>query len=81
MGRSSGYGQHLPGYKGYNTIHIHYSIPGGVQGPEHPNPGQPFSGTSRTTFLPDTHEGREVLKVNYLNVGMPSWIIVAFASS
>ena len=49
--------------------------------PEHPNPGQPFSGTSRTAFLPDTHEGREVLKVNYLNVGMPSWVIVAFTSS
>ena len=42
---------------------------------------KPFSGTSRTAFLPDTHEGREVLKVNYLNVGVPSWVIVAFTSS
>ena len=56
-------GQSLPGYKGYNTIKIDYNIPGGVQGEEHPNPGRPFSGTSRTAYLPDTYEGREVLEV------------------
>ncbi len=38
-------------------------IPGGIQGPEHPSPGQPFSGAHRVAYLPDDHEGREVLKV------------------
>ena len=55
--------QALPGYHGYNTIEINYTIPSGTQGPEHPNPGQPYSGTSRTAYLPDNHEGREILKV------------------
>jgi deltex-like protein len=55
--------QSLPGYDGYNTIQIVYTVPSGVQGPEHPNPRQPYSGTSRTAYLPDTHEGQEVLKL------------------
>ena len=57
------YAQSLPGYEGYNTIEIHYHIPSGIQGQEHPNPGQRFTGTSRTAYLPDNNEGREVLKV------------------
>ena len=38
---------------------------------EHPNPGQPYSGTSRTAFLPDCHEGRVVLGL-LRQVGMGS---------
>lgn len=54
----------VPGYEGCNTIKIQYTIPGGVQGPEHPNPGQRYTGTSRTAYLPDNQEGREVLRVH-----------------
>lgn len=32
-------------------------------GPEHPNPGQSYSGTSRTAYLPDDKEGNEVLRL------------------
>ena len=42
---------------------ISYDIPGGIQGQEHPNPGRPFSGTTRVAYLPDIYEGREVLQV------------------
>lgn len=33
-----------------------------LQGPEHPNPGQPFTcrGFPRFCFLPDNHKGRKV---------------------
>ncbi|XP_056390984.1 E3 ubiquitin-protein ligase DTX3L isoform X2 [Hyla sarda] len=51
----------LPGYSGCGTIVINYSIPGGVQQKNHPNPGTRFSGTTRTAYLPDNKEGREVL--------------------
>jgi len=47
--------------EGYGTIVIQYDFPSGVQGPEHPNPGQYYDGISRTAYLPDTREGREVL--------------------
>ena len=40
-----------------------YQFLSGVQGPEHPNPGQYYQGTSRTAYLPDNHEGREVLQL------------------
>lgn len=66
----------LAGYT-CNTIVIDFSIPSGIQGnsffelriltntagEEHPNPGQPYSGTSRTAYLPDNTEGREVLEL------------------
>ena len=41
---------------------ISYQFPSGVQGSEHPNPGQHYQGTSRTAYLPDNREGREVLR-------------------
>ena len=47
---------------GYGKIVISYQFPSGVQGSEHPNPGQRYQGTSRTAYLPDNHEGREVLQ-------------------
>lgn len=53
----------LPGYDQYGTITIHYYIPSGIQKEEHPNPGQPYDGTSRTAFLPDSSEGRKVLEM------------------
>jgi len=45
------------------TIEITYSIPSGVQGPLNPNPGQPYSGTTRTAYLPNTADGRSVLEL------------------
>ena len=48
---------------GCGTICIQYTFAAGIQGPEHPNPGQPYSGTFRTAYLPDNHEGREVLQL------------------
>ncbi|CAH1268233.1 DTX3L [Branchiostoma lanceolatum] len=54
----------LPGYEYCRSIiEIHYNFPDGVQGPEHPNPGKHYTGTSRTAYLPDTTEGREVLRL------------------
>ena len=56
----------LPLYEtfvGYDTIVIDYHFPAGLQGPEHPNPGQRYHGTSRTAYLLDNREGREVLQI------------------
>ena len=50
-------------FAGYGKIVINYHFPSGVQGSEHPNPGQRYQGTSRTAYLPDNHEGREVLQL------------------
>ncbi|XP_051894993.1 E3 ubiquitin-protein ligase DTX3L [Pristis pectinata] len=54
---------HLPGYEKYDTIEIHYTIPDGLQGKEHPQPGQKYHGTTRTAYLPNSPEGRKVLKL------------------
>ncbi|KAM7416955.1 hypothetical protein PAMA_018842 [Pampus argenteus] len=53
----------LPGYERYGTIIVHYTIPSGIQKVEHPNPGQPYEGVSRTAYLPDSSEGRRILKL------------------
>ncbi|TSN86055.1 putative E3 ubiquitin-protein ligase DTX3 [Bagarius yarrelli] len=53
----------LPGYEKYGTIVIHYNIPSGLQGDEHPNPGQPYDGAVRLAYLPDSTEGKKVLKL------------------
>lgn len=53
----------LPGFEGCGTIIINYYFPPGIQGPEHPNPGQRYGGTSRTAYLPDSRKGREVLQL------------------
>ncbi|XP_020511152.2 probable E3 ubiquitin-protein ligase DTX2 isoform X1 [Labrus bergylta] len=57
--------QSLPGHPDCGTIQIIYSIPPGLQGPEHPNPGQPFTcrGFPRFCFLPDNDKGRKVLEL------------------
>ncbi|KAM9333694.1 putative E3 ubiquitin-protein ligase DTX2 [Pholidichthys leucotaenia] len=57
--------QSLPGHPDCGTIQIIYSIPPGIQGPEHPNPGQPYTcrGFPRFCFLPDSDKGRKVLEL------------------
>ncbi|XP_060931022.1 probable E3 ubiquitin-protein ligase DTX3 isoform X2 [Limanda limanda] len=54
---------YLPGYEKYGHIIIKYSFPEGIQGPEHPNPGVRYSGTSRTAYLPACSEGEEVARL------------------
>ena len=53
----------LPGFGSCGTITISYRFPSGIQGPEHPNPGKPYTGTNRNAYLPDNKEGRKVLKL------------------
>ena len=53
----------LPGYEQYGTIQIKYHIPNGKQGKEHPKPGHYYFGTSHTAYLPDSPEGRKVLRL------------------
>uniref|UniRef100_F6SQ79 E3 ubiquitin-protein ligase n=1 Tax=Ciona intestinalis TaxID=7719 RepID=F6SQ79_CIOIN len=52
---------HLPGYDNFGAIVIRYSFSGGTQQHNHPHPGQRYSGTTRIAYLPDSHEGQEVL--------------------
>ncbi|XP_019714629.1 E3 ubiquitin-protein ligase DTX4-like [Hippocampus comes] len=56
--------QALPGHPDCGAIQIIYSILPGIQGPEHPNPGQPFTcrGFPRFCFLPDSDKGRKVVR-------------------
>jgi deltex-like protein len=53
----------LPGFESCGTIVISYTFDGGVQGKNHPNPGQRYTGTQRRAYLPDNKEGRKVLKL------------------
>lgn len=53
----------LPGYS-CDQIWITYEIPGGMQGPHHPDPGQPYDGLKLGAYLPDNPEGREVYEVS-----------------
>ncbi|KAG8125145.1 hypothetical protein E2320_020367 [Naja naja] len=53
----------LPGHQNSGTIMINYRIFDGIQTERHPHPGKPFHGTSRTAYLPDNKEGREILKL------------------
>ena len=55
----------LPGFPNSNTIQINYRIPNGIQGPNHPNPGQTYNGINRTAYLPNNHEGNHILKLLY----------------
>uniref|UniRef100_A0A224YKX7 E3 ubiquitin-protein ligase n=1 Tax=Rhipicephalus zambeziensis TaxID=60191 RepID=A0A224YKX7_9ACAR len=55
----------LPGYEGCGTIQITYHIPAGIQGPEHPRPGLPYTarGFPRHGYLPNNDQGRRALKL------------------
>uniref|UniRef100_H3CKM1 E3 ubiquitin-protein ligase n=1 Tax=Tetraodon nigroviridis TaxID=99883 RepID=H3CKM1_TETNG len=55
----------LPGHPDCKTIRIIYNIPPGIQGPEHSNPGKPFTarGFPRHCYLPDSEKGRKVLRL------------------
>ena len=51
----------LPGFGSCNSIFIHYRFPNGTQGPDHPNPGKPYTGINEYAYLPDNKEGRKFL--------------------
>ncbi|NXN45152.1 DTX3L ligase, partial [Rhinoptilus africanus] len=53
----------LPGYPNCGTIEITYSMRGGIQTSNHPNPGKPYCSTYRTAYLPDNKEGGEILQL------------------
>ena len=53
----------LPGFEGHGTIAVKFTFYDGIQGLEHPNPGMPFKGTQCIAYLPETSEGKEVLKL------------------
>lgn len=57
--------QSLPGHNDCNTIEITYNIKSGIQGPEHPNPGQRYTtpGFPRVAFLPNNTKGTKVLSL------------------
>jgi len=58
----------LPGHEGSGTITIHFSFRSGVQGPEHPSPGQAYTAHNfpRQAYLPDTPDGCRALHGLYL---------------
>ncbi|XP_036007574.1 uncharacterized protein LOC105924964 [Fundulus heteroclitus] len=53
----------LPGFPDCGHISITYNIPSGTQKRNHPNPGQYYTGTTRSAYLPDNIEGNEVLRL------------------
>lgn len=54
----------LPGFPARSgIITIEYELFSGIQSSHHPNPGQPFHGTSRLAYLPNTEEGQKVLEL------------------
>lgn len=58
----------LPGHEGHGTIAIQFHFKSGVQGPEHPSPGQPYTAHNfpRVAYLPDTPDGCRALHGLYL---------------
>lgn len=55
----------IPGQPNASLIQITYHIVSGIQGREHPNPGRPYYavGFPRVCYLPNTKQGRKVLKL------------------
>lgn len=55
----------LAGYEDCGTIQITYHIFSGIQGPEHPCPGRPYTarGFPRRGYLPNNEQGRRALKL------------------
>jgi deltex-like protein len=52
----------LAGYEEEGTIVITYELPSGVQDACHPRPGQPYQGTKRIAYLPNSERGRRALE-------------------
>lgn len=50
------------GYQGYGSIVVNYAMTSGVQQCYMANPGQRFTGTNRTVYIPNNLEGRRLVK-------------------
>ena len=55
--------QSCSGFENYGTIRISFEFDGGIQGPEHYHPGQPYGSEYREAFLPNNEAGREALEL------------------
>lgn len=57
--------QSLPGFSDCQTICIMYEFRSGIQGSDHPSPGERYnvSGFPRLCYLPDNEEGRKILQM------------------
>jgi len=53
----------LPGYEHCDVIVISFNFKDGIQGPEHPSPGQPYSGLLITAYLPCNKDGQQVCRL------------------
>ena len=51
------------GHPRVGTIEIDYSFSHGIQLPQHPNPGMPYSGTHRKAYVPFDADGRRALRL------------------
>jgi deltex-like protein len=49
------------GHPGCGTIEVRYEFSSGVQGRQHPSPGQPYIGTQRDALLPNDGTGQQAL--------------------
>jgi deltex-like protein len=52
----------VSGFPGEGSISVCYNMKGGVQKAFHQNPGVSYVETTRTAYLPDNSQGRELLK-------------------
>ncbi|XP_078542386.1 E3 ubiquitin-protein ligase DTX3L-like [Lissotriton helveticus] len=53
----------LPGFGYCGTIEIQYHFPSGIQSHKHPYPGKPYTGATRSAYLPDNTEGQDILRM------------------
>eukprot|EP00304_Pavlova_gyrans_P001839 CAMPEP_0206051746 /NCGR_PEP_ID=MMETSP1466-20131121/32146_1 /ASSEMBLY_ACC=CAM_ASM_001126 /TAXON_ID=44452 /ORGANISM="Pavlova gyrans, Strain CCMP608" /LENGTH=444 /DNA_ID=CAMNT_0053426877 /DNA_START=83 /DNA_END=1417 /DNA_ORIENTATION=+ len=51
------------GHEDAATWVLIYSFPSGIQGPQHPAPGEPYHGTERQCFIPDTQAGNRTVQL------------------
>ncbi|KAL9974230.1 hypothetical protein ACROYT_G011245 [Oculina patagonica] len=63
----------LPGYEEFGTLAITFNFDKGIQGSEHPNPGQPYCGFFCTSYLPNSPAGQELC--NLLRTAFDSRLI------
>ena len=55
--------QSCTGFDSFGTIKISFIFGDGIQGKEHYNCGQSFSGTHREAFVPNNENGRECVEL------------------
>ncbi|XP_068574901.1 uncharacterized protein si:busm1-163l24.3 [Cebidichthys violaceus] len=51
----------VPGHTKYTAIKITYCFPDGIQGEDHPSPGEPFQGGVFEAFFPDSEKTRKLM--------------------